>query len=278
MDAALAETGRRLAALDEHLGFTVGEPKGPSWVRLDRMVDDGLVDQYASELVAREGRGDVAGSYLGARLVGPLALRTVAAICLDRRAPHPSPDGVRVHRNTEGGFDGMAFARPTMAVLPADPAAGCPGVVVVGDLDALTTWWAERLVAAVTPLIDAIRARLPFGRRCLWGSLADRVAYPPLALARRRGGDGASAWAEATALIDALARHAPVRFVRPKPFTVDWAGGETWFSVKGTCCLRYRTVPCLDPCGAGYCNSCPVLDDAHRSARWRAHLEKPEPH
>jgi hypothetical protein len=146
---------------------------------------------------------------------------------------------------------------------------------VVSDLDALVNWWAERLVAAVTPLIEAVRARLPFGGRCQWGSLADRVAYPPMALARRGGGDGASAWAEATTLIDALARHAPVRFARPKPFSVDWARGEAWFSVKGTCCLRYRTAVQPDPCGAGYCNSCPILDDARRCARWRTYLEKP---
>jgi hypothetical protein len=275
---ALAETGARLAAVDEHLGFAVGEPAGSSWIRLDQVVSDGWVDRCAEMLVAREGRADVAGSYLGAGLVGPLGLRTVAAICLDRRAPDPAPDGVRVHRNAEGGFDGMAFARPAMAVLPTDAAAGqggSPGTAVVADLDALVDWWAERLVAAATPLIESIRARLPFGRRCLWGGLADRVAYPPLALARRRGWDGAAAWAEATRLIDALARHAPMRFARPKPFTVDWAGGETWFSIKGTCCLRYRTAPGPDPCGACNCNSCPILDDAERLARWRAHLERP---
>jgi hypothetical protein len=270
---ALAETGARLAAVDEHLGFVVGEPAEPSWIRLDHVVSDGWVDRYAQMLVDREGRRDVAGSYLGARLVGPLGLRTVGAICLSRRAPDPALDGVHVHRNAECGFDGVAFARPVMAVLPTDPVAGSPGAHVVDDLDDLVDWWAQRLVAAATPLIESIRARLPFGRRCLWGGLADRIAFPPLALARRTGGDGPAAWAEATRLIDALARHAPMRFARPKPFMVDWAGSEAWFSIKGTCCLRYRTAPGPDPCGANHCNSCPILSDAQHLTRWQAHLE-----
>jgi hypothetical protein len=280
-EMALAETGARLAAVDEHLGFDVGEPAGTSWIRLDQVVSEGWVDRYAEMLVAREGRPDVAGSYLGARLVGPLGLRTAGALCLDRRAPDPALDGVHVHRNAECGFDGVAFARPAMAVLPTDAAVGqggSPGAVVVDDFDALVDWWAERLVAAAAPLIESIRARLPFGRRCLWGGLADRVAFPPLALARRTGGDGAAAWEEATTLIDALARHAPIRFARPKPFLVDWAGGEAWFSIKGTCCLRYRTAPGpsgADPCGANHCNSCPILDDAQHLARWQAHLQAP---
>jgi hypothetical protein len=174
---------------------------------------------------------------------------------------------------------GLLDTRPAMAVLPTDSAlgqGGSSGAVVLGDLDALVDWWAERLVAAAAPLIEAIRGLLPFGRRCLWGGLADRVAYPPLALARRMGRDGAAAWAEATALIDALARHAPVRFARPKPFVVGGPCGEVWFSVKGTCCLRYRTAFQADPCGASHCNSCPILDDAQRLARWRAHLQIPE--
>jgi hypothetical protein len=275
---ALAETGARLAAVDEHLGFVVGEPAGSSWVRLDDVVSSGLVDRYAEEVVAQEGRRDVAGSYLGARLVGPLGLRTAGAVCLDRRAPDPALGNVRVRRNAEAGFDGLAFVRPAMAVLPGDPAAasGDPGVVVVDDLEALVDWWAERLVAAAAPLVDAIRDRLPFGRRCLWGGLADRIAFPALALARRRGGSGsrgADAWAESTTLIDALARHAPMRFARPKPFVVDWSGGQAWFSVKGTCCLRYRTAPEPDPHGADNCNSCPILDPCQRLTRWRGHLE-----
>ena len=277
-ETALAGTGGRLAAIDEHLGFAVGQPSGPAWVCLDQVLKGGLVDRYAEELVAREGRRDVAGSLLGARLVGPLGLRTAAAVCLDRRAPDPTLESVHVHHNTEGGVDGVAFARPAMAVLPTDPAleqGASPGTVVLGDVDALVDWWAERLVAAAAPLIEAIRARLPFGRRCLWGGLADRVAYPPLALARRTGGDGAAAWAEATTLIDALAHHAPVRFARPKPFVAGGPCGDVWFSVKGTCCLRYRTALRPDPCGAGNCNSCPILDDAQRLIRWRAHLQTP---
>lgn len=274
----LAGTGARLGDAAEHLGFTVGPPQGEGWVALDELVASGLVDRMAAELRSSEGRGDVAGSYLGSRVAGPLVGRTVGALALERRCPDPDPANVAVHLHDDGWFDDFAFLSPRAALLADDPAAGEPGTVVVPDPAALRGWWAQRLTAAVGPLLDAVRARTPYGRRGLWGSVADRVGGAALTVARAMGQPGAAAWAEAVELLDALAGHAPVGLNRPGPLPVTTASGrEAWFTVKGTCCLYYLTVADPDPCGDGYCSTCPFTDPDHRQRKLAAWLDEHEP-
>lgn len=278
MTPPIAETGARLAALAEHFGFDAAVPAGEQerWHRVDRLVEDGLVDAMAAELVASEGRRDVAASYLGSRLVGPVVGRTVAALVLDQRCPGPAPDGVALRLHDDGWFDRVAFTRPTIAVLEGDPAAGHPGTVVLPDPAALRTWWAGRLVNTVAPLLDAVRERFAYGTRGLWGSLADRVGGIATAVDRERGGTGPGGWLAAGPLLDALAEHAPVPLTRPTPLPVPWSGGESWFSTKGTCCLYYRTEPDADPAtGGGYCSTCPLVEPACRTRRLAAWLEDP---
>ena len=161
----LAGTGARLGHAAEHLGFGVGPPEGEGWVALDELVTSGLVDRMAAELRSSEGRADVAGSYLGSRLAGPLVGRTVGALALERRCPDPDPSNVAVHLHDDGWFDDLAFLEPRAAVLADDPAAGEPGTVAVSDPAALRAWWAPRLAGAVGPLLDAVRGRTPYGRR-----------------------------------------------------------------------------------------------------------------
>lgn len=261
----LAGTGARLSAAAEHLGFAVGPPRGDGWAGLDDLVVSGLLDRLAAELLASEGRGDVAGSYLGSRLAGPLIGATVGALVTDVRCPDPAPADVAVHLHADGWFDGLHFLEPRAAVLSDDPAAGKAVTVVVADRRALRDWWAERLTAALGPLFDAVRERLPYGRRGLWGAVADRVAGTVLAVARATGRPGRVAWAEVVELLDTFAVHAPVRLTRPGPFPVTAPSGrEAWFPVKGTCCLYYLTVADPDPCGDGYCSTCPFTDPGHR--------------
>lgn len=272
--AALAATGVALGDVAEHLGFSVGAPSGEGWVGLDDVVGSGLLDWLAADLVATEGRRDVAGSYLGGHLAGPVVSRTVAAIALHQRCPDPHPAGVAVHLHADGWFDQVAFRRPTVAVLPGDPAAGQPGTLVVADPAALRAWWAERTSAAVGPLLESVRHRLPYGRRGLWGAVADAVAGTMLTVARATGRPGGQAWGEASALLDAMAAWAPVPLTRPTPFRVSRSGSDAWFTTKGTCCLYYRTVNAPDPCGEGYCSTCPLADPAHRRCKLAAWLDE----
>jgi hypothetical protein len=56
--------------------------------------------------------------------------------------------------------------------------------------------------------------------------------------------------------------------VRPQPFSVPWSGGEAVFTVKGTCCLRYREHG-LRPSDhardrTAFCHTCPFVDECER--------------
>lgn len=271
----LADTGRRLHELAAYYGFGTGGPCGDGWVGLDELLSGGVVDRMAAQLLAQEGRPDVAGSYLGSHLTGPLVARTVAAMVLDGRCPDPDPSNVVVHLHPEGWFDMVSFRTSSAAVLDGDPAASDRRSVVLPDRPALHQWWAERLVACLEPLLDAVRARLPYGRRGLWGAVADRVASSALTVARQGGRPGQAAWAEATGLLDALAHHAPVPFVRPASVEVrSQHGRRALFPVRGTCCLYYLTVDGPDPCGEGYCATCPFMDPAQRHRRLAASLDQ----
>jgi len=274
----LAETGARLGAVAEHLGFSVGPRRGEGWVGLDGIVASGLLDRLAAGLLASEGRGDVAGSYLGSRLAGPVVDATVGALVTDARCPDPSPANVAVHLHADGWFDGVHFLEQRAAVLSDDAAARESGTVVLPDPRALRNWWAEHLSASVAPLLDAVRERLPYGRRGLWGAVADRVGGAALTVARSVGRPGAVVWAEVVELLDALAVHAPVGLNRPDPFPVTAPSGrEAWFQVKGTCCLYYLTVEAPDPCGDGYCSTCPFTDPRHRYRQLAAWLDEHAP-
>ncbi len=273
--SALADTAARVAKLAEHLAFRVDPSEDTGWLVLESLVEDGIVDRLVDHLLASVGRPEVAGSYLGSHLTNPVISRAVAPLALDRRCPELDPAAVAVHLHADGWFDDVAFLGPTVAVVVGDPAAGQPGTIVLPDIAGLRAWWAVRTVAAVAPLLEAVRARLPFGRRGLWGSVADSVASASLAVARATGADARPSWDEAVALLDALAGVTPVSFVRPTPFMVEWSGGEACMAVRGTCCLYFRTVAEPDPTGEGYCTSCPFVDDDHRRRRWTSWLEEP---
>lgn len=266
LSSGLAGLGQRLGETDAYLGFGVGSPEGDGWFGFDDLISSGLLDRLAAQLVAREGRRDVAGSYLGSHLASPVVRTTVASILLERRCPDPSPANVVVHLDGDGCFDGVSFRQPTMAVLADDAAAAAdPASAVVDGPAALATWWAERMLASLGPLLDGVRRRLPYGRRGLWGAVADRVGAVAMAVSRSAAIPGPAAWNEASGLLDALARQAPVDITRPAPLPVlRPGGGEGWFIVRGTCCLYYRTIAEPDPCGEGYCTTCPFTDPDHR--------------
>ena len=272
----LAGVGRRLRETDEHLGFGVGSPNGDGWFGFDDLIRSGLLDRLAAQLVAREGRRDVAGSYLGSHLASPVLRTTVASILLERRCPDPSPANVVVHLDGDGCFDGVSFREPTMAVLRDDAAAADPASVVMGGPAALATWWAQRMLVSLGPLLDGVRGRLPYGRRGLWGAVADRVGAVAMGVSRAAAIPGPAAWKQASVLLDALALGAPVDIKRPAPLPVlRPGGGEGWFIVRGTCCLYYRTIANPDHCGDGYCTTCPFTDPDHRRRKLTGVLAGP---
>lgn len=264
LSTSLTDTGQRLACLDHDLGFvTTVPPNEPGWIALDAAIQPHALDGFATDILDETSHRTAAASYLASRLTQPVVSRTVAAIVVDRRCPDPSLSSIVMHRH-KNKLDRIAFTGPC-AVVAGDPATLEPGTLEVPDQDALRDWWARKLVAALTPVLEASRARLRFSRRGMWSIVATRIGSTAAGLDRRRGGTGEDGWAEATRLMDALAEHAPVRFTRPKPLPVAWDGCLLWHATKATCCLKYHTKPVVDRAsGLGYCSTCPLVDSECR--------------
>ena len=261
-DGPLAATLARIAAVDPWFGASVGPPAGEGWFRLADVRAGELAPRIDALAARHGGHRDVAGSYLGGWLSGAAVISPVAALVLDRRLPDPDSP-VWVHGHEDGWFDTVAFERPDVLVLADDAAADHPDTVVVAEAE-LAPRFAAGLVARLAPALEAVRSLAPFGRRGLWGAVADEVASAALWAARSGGTDQQAAWRTAEAVIDAVAAEVPWLRARPAPYPV--AG--SLFSVKGTCCLFHKTQPGPpDPCGESYCTSCPFRDDGSRRER-----------
>lgn len=263
----LEATLERLRALDPWSVAEVGRPEGDAWYALDDMVADGHLDAWLASLVTEHGgRRDVAGTYLGSWLAATLVEVPMAAILTERRLPDLRA-GLWLHRHQEGWFDRVAFASCSLTVVAGDADADHPHTTVVADRASVWDRYALTLVEVLSPLLWALRQRVPYGMRGLWGAVADDVAGRALRIARLTGGDGWGDWSEARVILDRIAVYQDHLRTRPSPFPVTWSGGDTLFQVKGTCCLYYKTQEAPDPRGEGYCTSCPFREDESRTER-----------
>ncbi|WP_432973726.1 hypothetical protein [Dactylosporangium sp. CA-233914] len=271
VEAPVAQTAARLDALDPYAGFAV-IPDDDGWVPLAGAEAGGHVNAWLTQLDTVHGRRSVAGSMLGMQFGEAVAGVAVAAMVLDGRCPDPAVGNLAVRVHAEGYLERRAVLTPAVAVLPSDPAAADPHSVVVADEAALDEWWAQRAATTLTPLLAAIRARVPFSLRNLWGGVADEVAGTAIWVAQLAGRDAEAAWQHGRRLVDALARHAPVRLAAGRPFPVAYPGGRRLFQVRGTCCLYYRSAAETGPPQETYCTTCPLRDDDSRRQRLHDHL------
>ena len=139
---------------------------------------------------------------------------------------------------------------------------------------------ADGLVAVFAPLADAVRARAPFGRRGMWGTLADHLAEVAVRRARERGRAPDVALAEAERLVDAVADRASDLRTRPRRQVVSTARGPETVVTKGTCCLIYKASArpgdrgaAAGLIGTAACTSCPLRSDEDRARRFVAYLD-----
>lgn len=267
-DRPLAATLGRLARLEPWWAAQVGVPTGPGWFRTDRITIDHLRTWIDALARSHGGHRDVAGSYLGGWLAGAVITVPLAVLVIEARLPDPTGP-VWVHRHADGWFDRVSFERAAVLVAASDGATEHPDSVVV-ERAVLVDVFARSLFERIDPMLEAVRSLTPFGLRGLWGGVADEIASAALGAARAGGTDVDLAWRTACDVIDAITASAPWLRSRPAPFPV--AG--TLFTVKGTCCLYYKTQPGPpDPCGESYCTTCPKRDDGSRRARLTEHLQ-----
>lgn len=279
MSTPLADVLARLDRDDEEMAYRLGDP-GPGWLRLDAL-DAAVLDGIVAAVLAEEGdHRDVAGSYAASWVASAVVASAAAPLVLERRSWALDGEGVWLHQHEDGWFGALAVAGP-LRVVAGDPLAGRAsagevGIEVLPTVEALRARWAAEAVAVLHPVITHLATTTRFGRPGMWGSVADSVAGHAVWLANARDVDHRLVWAEAMALVEALAAHVRIP-TRPTPFAVPWSGGVQHMGVRGTCCLAYKPRPDADPDGEGYCSSCPLRTDASRVRRVAGWLDQLEP-
>ncbi len=255
---------------------------GDGWVRYhERLADEvGLDNWYRTELdAAARGHPDVAGALIVYRLAGALAELVVGTLVDQRRSVGLTPAGLSLRFGDAARLDEVSVSAQTAALLADDPGATEPEAVVVASVDALVAGALDGLVAVYRPLCEAVRARAPFGRSGMWGTLADHLAEVAVRRARERRRDVEAAWSAADVLVAGLAAREPRLRARPRRQVVAGRAGPTTFVAKGTCCLIYKAAGPV-PGGRGgprqliataACTSCPLRDPADRAARFAAY-------
>lgn len=275
----LVELVDRVDASDDQCSYAVGAATASSpWHAHGDLLDDtGGLEALIGTLIEGEAAShrDVAGSYMASWLAGPIA-QLIAAAWLDGgRVLELEGSEVSVRFHEGGWVDGVAIDDAGLSVGAGDPSAGCADVQVVDDVEERRRLAAGQIRSVAAPIFDSLRALVPYGRPGMWGSLADGLAGTALHTVQRHlgGGDPAEAWVGVDALLDELVRQVPDLRARPRRQLIPWSGGTWHQSVRGTCCLYYKTRVDPDPCGDGYCTSCPHRPDQSRAERITRWLE-----
>lgn len=229
--------------------------RGTGWQPLPRVMDE--LAGWHADLARDHGDRRAAAAYLAAWLAGTPALVVGLPAIVGNLAVEVEAPSIHVHRHPQGFVD-------RRAIVPTHFRSG-PDVVVLAQA-------ADRVAHLAAPLVERLSDELPVGPVALWGGIADVVSAYALWFARSSGGDQRLAWSRSELLLDQLTQVAPVRH-RPRLFPVAWSGGTSYFPVRSTCCLYYRTDRAAGPEGSTYCATCPLRCDETRTARLVTHLE-----
>jgi hypothetical protein len=242
---------RRADVLELAIGATVG----PAWRSLTEAAAE--APAWHTELAQREGDRRAAASFVAGWVASAPALVVGLPALIADVVAVLRVDDIRVHRHARGYLGRYAIA-------PSTVRAGSGG-------DAGLDVAAAEIVRLTAPLVDGLCRELPVGPAAVWGAVADDLAGHALSFARETAADEVAAWARAERLLGRLEVRAPAG-ARPRLFPVSWSGGRTHFSVRGTCCLFYRT--CAPPRGQNdYCSTCPLRSDHSRTERLVTYLE-----
>ncbi|HVX46047.1 MAG TPA: hypothetical protein VHC49_19310 [Mycobacteriales bacterium] len=258
-----AVLARKVAESPAGMHFRVGRPQEPNWFALAEIAQRPLLDQWLDQLpAARAGLRNVAAANIALKLTMCLARPLMVALHAERRFPALTGADVFVHRQSDGRFDELALAETSVwAVRPE------PGEVPVGAAE-LIAIAADCIFGVLGPVLEALRSSGRYGLKGLWGGTQDMLGATSLLVARRADLPQWIVWRDVEALLDQLSERVSHAKVRPQPFSVPCSRGEAVFTVKGTCCLRYREQG-LRPsdharAASAFCHTCPFVDEGTR--------------
>jgi hypothetical protein len=163
-----------------------------------------------------------------------------------RRVPIFETDRIRVGMSPRMPYVRFDLTDATVAVLPDDPAAAHPAVLVIRDpTDMLRAARVALVDDHLAAVVAALHGATRVGERLLWGTVAEAIAQPALLMAE---GPVADRVATARALLDSFGER-----VRDLVDIVEGPGGPR--VRRRTCCLWFTAAE-----GRGrYCASCCVV-------------------
>jgi hypothetical protein len=252
-----SELAARLDARGPRFGFVCPPPADPGWYRLAD-IDAAMIGSWLDELpAAQAGLRNVAAAGTALRLANCIVRPMMATLHIERQFPDSTPADVYVER-LGGGFGRLALRATPL--LPGQPELA-----------------AERLYGLFLPVLRAIRVDGKYGMRGLWGGVLDMIGAASLLVARTAGLPQRDVWATTERLLDGIATRAHCKG-RPQPFSVCYSGGEAMFTVKSTCCLRYREHGLRageqPDNNEAYCHTCPFADDELRRRHYAEQMER----
>ena len=228
----------RYAALEPPVTLVAGRPSTADWTSLDRLVAAEVAVRVEAIAATRSAPPAVGGSLLMGWTARAVALPLLGALVLTDQAPVLDPATVWLQGAFDGHTGAVAWPEQVMAA-PDDPVRAT----------------AETLRSLVGPLVEAVHACVPLGRRGLWAAVGDAVAQAASSLGR---GEQDGPWiAAADAVCAALDPSSPgPRWVAVGDGDRTW----TWFT-RTSCCLAYQSP------AHGYCGTCPKLAPDERHER-----------
>ncbi len=267
----------RLSQLDARTGFRAPAPHLDGWHLLTEVAGSPMVTACLDELPGtRTGMRNVAAAQLAASLACCLVRPLMAMLHIDHRVPALRPESTHVLQR-DGRFHALALDACDIYALPGDPATGHPALHTVTGHDDLDALVARQIHAVLAPVLHTIRAEGRYGLPRLWGAVLDMIGATSLLVARIGGLDQCQVWHRAKhlcALVQELADQP--RACHPRPFAVNWSGGEALYTVKGTCCLQYREYGLRageGQDGDSYCKTCPFVTEGKRQSQCSNQLE-----
>lgn len=269
---------------------------GPQvWVGVDDLLADGaarLADTHR-RVLAGDGRGgtaQMAAKWTLSWTAGPVAAAVGLALGAGGAGVLLDRGSVLLRLHPDGWVDRVEPVRCPVVVTAEHPWAGQDGVRVAADEDELVRVTVASMVAALRPVVDAVRGLARVGARTLWAELADELG---LATTYRPDLPGRP---DVVARLRAAltAPGAPWR-VSPslRTTTAPW-GEQVYVGQKGGCCLAYQrpaaAVPDEEmtddlreyharfdralPDGKHVCNTCSLRDAAGCEERQLFWLER----
>lgn len=267
LDRPLRDTLTRLATLYEYAPDVVIEvPNEPDWIGAESLftLDSSHLRQMLAASAAAVGttRRDVAASLLFHRYSWSVAGIAVAAYLTHQRLPDLCISNLAIRLDGQGQPDRYALRSGRFWAEATDSAAAHPDAMVVaaGTLD-LPRLRGE-LELHFAPVIDAMRAHAPLGKRAMWLALADNGAWWLDELGKRLQRPGSRA-----AEIKRLTQGADSRLRGgTRLIEVEADGRRQSFVIRGSCCLSYK-LPATERCA-----TCPLLKPAEQLERLQAYV------